>query len=92
MYWEARSEGRPGMEAVGWEVLNRVASAEYPGTVCEVVREGERNQHGPRQVQRGHPHQDGDQDRGARDGAPSPRRPLRGGVAHAAPGLLCPGP
>lgn len=40
MYWEARSEGVPGMEAVGWVVLNRLASGDYPGTACEVVRQG----------------------------------------------------
>src|SRR5262245_35405141 len=40
IYWEAREEGRPGMVAVGWVVLNRRRSAKYPSTVCEVVREG----------------------------------------------------
>ncbi len=40
LYWEARSEGREGMLAVGWVVLNRVAHAKYPSTVCGVIRQG----------------------------------------------------
>jgi spore germination cell wall hydrolase CwlJ-like protein len=40
MYWESRSDGREGMFAVGWVVLNRLRSAEYPKTVCAVVRQG----------------------------------------------------
>lgn len=40
LYWEARGEGRYGMVAVGWTVLNRVHSSHFPGTPCEVVREG----------------------------------------------------
>lgn len=40
LYWEARSEGREGMIAVGSVVLNRVASEEFPATVCAVVYEG----------------------------------------------------
>ena len=40
MYWEARGEGRRGMEAVGWTILNRVASPEFPSTPCAVVFEG----------------------------------------------------
>ena len=40
MYWEARGEGRRGMEAVGWTVLNRVESPRFPATPCAVVYEG----------------------------------------------------
>lgn len=40
LYWEARGEGREGMIAVGWTVLNRVRSRRFPGTPCEVVRQG----------------------------------------------------
>jgi spore germination cell wall hydrolase CwlJ-like protein len=40
LYWEARSEGDNGMLAVGWVVLNRMAYAKYPNTVCEVISQG----------------------------------------------------
>jgi spore germination cell wall hydrolase CwlJ-like protein len=40
MYWEARGEGRRGMIAVGWTVLNRVRSARFPSTPCDVVHQG----------------------------------------------------
>lgn len=40
MYWEARGEGRRGMTAVGWTVLNRVHSRHFPSTPCEVVFQG----------------------------------------------------
>jgi len=40
MYWEARGEGRRGMEAVGWTILNRTGSSHFPATPCEVVFEG----------------------------------------------------
>jgi N-acetylmuramoyl-L-alanine amidase len=40
MYHEARDEGRLGMLAVGWVVLNRMADAAYPETVAEVVYQG----------------------------------------------------
>ncbi|MGH8221758.1 MAG: cell wall hydrolase [Woeseiaceae bacterium] len=40
MYWEARGEGRRGMEAVGWTIRNRVHSPHFPSTPCEVVYEG----------------------------------------------------
>ena len=41
LFWEARSEGREGMEAVASVVLNRVKNPEFPDTVCEVVHEGD---------------------------------------------------
>jgi spore germination cell wall hydrolase CwlJ-like protein len=40
LYWEAREDGRDGMVAVGWVVLNRLRSPDFPRTVCAVVREG----------------------------------------------------
>ena len=40
LYWEARGEGRRGMLAVGWTILNRVHSQDFPGTPCGVVRQG----------------------------------------------------
>ena len=40
MYFEARSEGRRGMLAVGWTVMNRIRSDAFPGTPCRVVRQG----------------------------------------------------
>ena len=40
LFWEARSEGRAGMEAVAAVVLNRVRSPEFPDTVCGVVQDG----------------------------------------------------
>lgn len=40
LYFEARSEGREGMIAVGWVVLNRVDSELYPDTICGVIYDG----------------------------------------------------
>ena len=40
MYWEARGEGRQGMIAVGWTVLNRVRSRQFAATPCEIIRQG----------------------------------------------------
>ena len=40
LHWEARAEGREGMRAVGWVVLNRMADSRFPSTACGVVREG----------------------------------------------------
>ena len=40
MYWEARGEGRDGMVAVGWTVLNRMNSRRFPTTPCDVVYQG----------------------------------------------------
>ncbi len=40
MYWEARGEGRRGMVAVGWTILNRVKSPRFPATPCGVVHQG----------------------------------------------------
>lgn len=40
LYFEARGEGREGMVAVGWTILNRVQSRAFPATTCTVVRQG----------------------------------------------------
>lgn len=40
LYWEARSEGRRGMIAVGWTILNRVRNRDFPSTPCTVVHQG----------------------------------------------------
>jgi spore germination cell wall hydrolase CwlJ-like protein len=40
IYHEARGEPRDGQVAVGQVVMNRVGDAEFPGQVCEVVRQG----------------------------------------------------
>jgi spore germination cell wall hydrolase CwlJ-like protein len=46
IYWEARSEPRLGQMAVAAVVLNRVADAEFPDTICDVVMQGgERGRH-----------------------------------------------
>jgi len=40
LYWEAKTEGRNGMVAVGWVILNRMHDGEYPRSVCGVVKQG----------------------------------------------------
>tara|TARA_R100001163_G_C5059136_1_gene195785 strand:- start:230 stop:724 length:495 start_codon:yes stop_codon:yes gene_type:complete len=40
MYFEARSEGKIGMLAVGIVIKNRVISSKYPKTYCSVIRQG----------------------------------------------------
>lgn len=40
MYWEARGEGRQGMQAVGSVILNRVADERFPNSACAVVTQG----------------------------------------------------
>ncbi len=40
IYFEARSEPEAGRLAVGHVVMNRVSSKRFPGTVCDVVRQG----------------------------------------------------
>ena len=40
LYWEAKTEGRNGMVAVGWVILNRMRDGEYPRSVCGVVKQG----------------------------------------------------
>lgn len=45
MYFESDRSSRDGMVAVGSVVMNRVASRQYPKTVCGVV--GQKNQFAP---------------------------------------------
>ncbi|WP_255552283.1 cell wall hydrolase [Maritimibacter dapengensis] len=45
MYFESNRSSRDGMVAVGSVVMNRVASADFPNTVCGVV--GQRGQFAP---------------------------------------------
>lgn len=45
IYFEARSEPVQGQAAVAQVVLNRVASARYPSTICGVVFQNERRRH-----------------------------------------------
>jgi N-acetylmuramoyl-L-alanine amidase len=40
LYWEARGEPQLGMIAVGWTILNRARSQDFPSTPCNVVFEG----------------------------------------------------
>jgi len=40
LYFEAKAEGREGMEAVGWVVLNRMLHEEFPDRVCAVIKDG----------------------------------------------------
>ena len=40
VYWEARSESYVGQVAVAAVTLNRVAHERFPGSICEVVRQG----------------------------------------------------
>lgn len=39
LYYEARGEGAEGMKAVAEVIVNRVQHPDFPGTVCEVVKE-----------------------------------------------------
>lgn len=45
MYFESNRSSRDGMVAVGTVVMNRVASEDFPGTVCGVV--SQKNQFAP---------------------------------------------
>lgn len=40
IYWEPRGEGRRGMVAVGWTILNRTRSEDSPKAPCAVVDQG----------------------------------------------------
>ena len=40
IYWEAKSEGPAGMEAIANVVMNRLGHKGFPNTICEVVRQG----------------------------------------------------
>lgn len=40
IYWEARGEEEPGIEAIAHVVMNRLGHEGFPDTICEVVRQG----------------------------------------------------
>jgi spore germination cell wall hydrolase CwlJ-like protein len=40
IYWEAKSEGVAGMEAIANVVMNRLGHRGFPNKICEVVRQG----------------------------------------------------
>lgn len=40
IYWEARGEETAGIEAIAHVVMNRLGHEGFPGTICEVVRQG----------------------------------------------------
>jgi spore germination cell wall hydrolase CwlJ-like protein len=40
MYFEARGEGREGMVAVGYVIMNRMSDSRFPSTVCGVTKQG----------------------------------------------------
>lgn len=40
IYWEGRNQEIDGMVAIGSVILNRVASDDFPDSVCEVVHQG----------------------------------------------------
>jgi spore germination cell wall hydrolase CwlJ-like protein len=42
VYWEARSEEERGRRAVAHLTLNRVASSDFPNSVCAVVKQGKK--------------------------------------------------
>jgi len=46
IYFEARNQSYAGQLAVAHVTLNRVASPDFPDTICEVVKEGELNSQG----------------------------------------------
>lgn len=39
LYHEARSQGRDGMIAVAWVVLNRIADPDYPDTISNIINQ-----------------------------------------------------
>lgn len=45
IYYEGRGESLEGWRAIGHVVLNRVASPQYPKTICGVVFQGEHRRH-----------------------------------------------
>lgn len=40
MYWEAKGEGKAGMQAVGHVIVNRIAHPGFPKTLCGVTQQG----------------------------------------------------
>ena len=52
IYFEARSDNLAGKYAVADVVLNRVKDRRYPGTICEVVHQGEKTSNGNMKLNR----------------------------------------
>lgn len=46
IYFESRGESLQGRKAVGFVTLNRVKSPRFPDTICEVVYQSYKDQHG----------------------------------------------
>lgn len=46
IFFEARNQSTLGQVAVAWVTLNRMESARYPDTICEVVKQGHKNADG----------------------------------------------
>lgn len=46
IYFESRNEGEEGERAVAWVTLNRVATAGYPKTACDVVYQSKVDKNG----------------------------------------------
>jgi spore germination cell wall hydrolase CwlJ-like protein len=40
IYWEAKTEGAEGMEAIANVVMNRLGHKGFPNTICKVVKQG----------------------------------------------------
>jgi spore germination cell wall hydrolase CwlJ-like protein len=40
IYWEARSEGKEGMQAVANVVMNRLSHPGFPDSICAIVKQG----------------------------------------------------
>lgn len=43
MYWEGRNQSPEEMAAIGFTIMNRVAHADFPDTICEVTHQGPRD-------------------------------------------------
>ena len=52
IYFESRSDNLAGKYAVADVVLNRVKDRRYPGTICEVVHQGEKTASGNMKINR----------------------------------------
>lgn len=46
IFFEARNQSTLGQVAVAWVTLNRMESTRYPNTICEVVKQGNKNADG----------------------------------------------
>jgi N-acetylmuramoyl-L-alanine amidase len=46
IFWEARNQSTLGQVAVAWVTINRMENSSYPTTLCEVVKQGQKNSDG----------------------------------------------